>query len=211
MPLSRFDRTLPWSGALAGLAWVLYNSVSKTSTEDIPGGLSAQVINDNLLGNYISHGALIIMGISLLFFATIARNTLRSSEGREATYSSIVHAGWVVVAAAIAQMVAVGWAVVNGAADTDDQMAVTILGYLHWAGWAGLGIGLATAFIATGLGGLAGAALPKWFAIVSIVLGVLSALGNAGIPPGGLVTYLLLPVWLIAASAIFAKHQKAST
>lgn len=211
MALSKFDRILPWTGALAGLAWVAYASLSKTSTKDSPGGASTHVINDNLANNNAAQGALVLMGISLLFFATAARNLLRAGEAREATYSNIVYAGWIVVAAALAQMVAIGWALVNGAADADDQAAVTILGYLQNFSWAGLGIGLATAFIATGLGGLASAAVPKWFAIVSIVLGVLGALGNAGIPPGGLVTYLLLPVWLIVASIIFARRQKAAT
>ena len=211
MPLSKFDRILPWTGALAGLAWVAYAALSKTSTKDSPGGASTHVINDNLANNNAAQGALVLMGISLLFFATAARNLLRAGEAREATYSNIVYAGWIVVAAALAQMVAIGWALVNGAADADDQAAVTILGYLQSFSWAGLGIGLATAFIATGLGGLASAAVPKWFAIVSIVLGVLGALGNAGIPPGGLVTYLLLPVWLIVASIIFARRQRAAT
>ena len=34
------------------------------------------------------------------------------------------------------------------------------------------------------------------------------ALGNAGIPPGGLVTYLLLPFWLLTASVVIAKRQR---
>jgi hypothetical protein len=38
-----------------------------------------------------------------------------------------------------------------------------------------------------------------------VVCGVLGALGNAGIPPGGLVTYVLLPFWLIAASVVIAR------
>jgi hypothetical protein len=40
-------------------------------------------------------------------------------------------------------------------------------------------------------------------------MGVLSALGTAGIPPGGLVNYVLLPFWLIAAAIIVATRQKA--
>ena len=35
----------------------------------------------------------------------------------------------------------------------------------------------------------------------------MSALGNAGIPPGGLVNYVLLPFWLIAAATIVARRQ----
>ena len=55
--------------------------------------------------------------------------------------------------------------------------------------------------------GLANGVLPRWFAILTLVLGVLSALGTAGIPPGGLVNYLLLPLWLIAAAIILVRRQ----
>ena len=71
-----------------------------------------------------------------------------------------------------------------------------------------MGIGLAAAFLAMGLGGIRTAALPRWFAILTLVLGVLGALGNAGIPPGGLVTYVLLPFWLIGASIVVARSTK---
>ena len=46
--------------------------------------------------------------------------------------------------------------------------------------------------------------------MLTIVLGVLGALGDAGIPPGGLVNYLLLPFWLIAASVVVARSSQRS-
>ena len=55
------------------------------------------------------------------------------------------------------------------------------------------------------------AVLPRWFAITTTVMGVLVALGACSIPPGGLVNYLLLPFWLIAAAIIIARRQKAAT
>ena len=63
-----------------------------------------------------------------------------------------------------------------------------------------MGVGIAAAFIAIGLGGLRNAVLPKWFAVTTTVMGALALLGACSIPPGGLVNYLLLPFWLIAAA-----------
>ena len=122
------------------------------------------------------------MGIALLFFATAVRNLLRSGEAGEATYSSIAYGGWVVVVAGLSQMVMWNWGLINGAADAKDDAALQALSYVSYFGWAGMGIGLATAFIATGLGGVRNAALPKWFAILTSVLGVLGALGDCRHP-----------------------------
>ena len=116
-----------------------------------------------------------------------------------------------VTAAGLSQMVVWNWGLINGAAAASDDAALKSLSYVHFFGWAGMGIGLATAFIATGLGGLAGAVLPRWFAIATVACGVLGALGNAGIPPGGLVNYVLLPFWLIGASVIMARRQRLTT
>jgi hypothetical protein len=152
------------------------------------------------------------MGIALLFFAAAVRNLLRSGEAQEATYSSVAYGGWLVVVAGLSQMVTWSWGLVNGAADAHDDAALRSLSYVSFFGWAGMGIGLATAFIATGLGGLRTGVLPRWFGILTVVLGVLGALGDAGVPPGGLVSYVLFPFWLITASVVVARsHGSAAT
>lgn len=208
MLLTKFERLLPWSGAVAGLSWVGQDFLQQMYTRDNPGAASVATIHAHLGRNYAAVGCQVIMGIALLFFATAVRNLLRSGEPREATYSSIAYAGWVVVVAGLSQMVTWNWGLINGAADADDQAALHTLSYAGYFGWAGMGIGLATAFIAMGLGGARNAVLPKWFAILTITFGVLGALGNAGIPPGGLVTYLLLPFWLLAAAVIVARRYE---
>lgn len=210
MQLSAFEKFLPWSGAVAGLAWVSHDALNRMYTEDAPGRATTEVIEDHLALNYASIGGLVVMGIALLFFATAVRNLLRSGEAREATYSGVAYAGWVLVAAGLSQMVMWDWGMVNGAADAKDDVALQTVSYVAYFGWAGMGIGLAAALIATGLGGWRNAVLPTWFAVLTIVLGVLGALGNAGIPPGGLVNYVLLPVWLVAAAVIVARRQNAA-
>jgi hypothetical protein len=73
-----------------------------------------------------------------------------------------------------------------------------------------MGVGITTAFLAMGLAGVRSAVLPRWFAITTTVLGVLALLGACSIPPGGLVNYVLLPFWLIAASVLIARRQGAA-
>jgi hypothetical protein len=208
MPLTTFERLLPWSGAIAGLAWIGQDALQSMYTDDTPGGATTEAVKGALGLNFASQGCLVVMGIALLFFATAVRDLLRSGESREeATYSSVAYGGWVVVVAGLSQMVMWGWGLINGAADANDDRALRSLSYVAYFGWAAMGIGLATAFIATGLGGIRNAVLPKWFAILTLVLGVLGALGNAGVPPGGLVSYLLLPFWLIVTSFVIARNH----
>jgi hypothetical protein len=208
MPLSKFERSLPWSGVVAGLCWIGQATLTKTETKDSPGQSSTAVIHDNLVLNYAAVGCLVLMGIALLAFATANRNLLRSAEPEEATYSSVAYSAWIVVVAGLGQMVAWRWGMINGAADAEDDAALRVLSYVGYFGFAAMGIGIATAFLATGLGGRRNAVLPQWFAITTVVLGVLSALGAAGVPPGGLVNYLLLPFWLMTASVVIAKRER---
>jgi hypothetical protein len=208
MPLTRFEKSLPWSGVVAGVCWVGQDVLQHLYTKDVPGAARSDIIRDHLALNYAAVACQVVMGIALLFFATAVRNLLRSGEPREATYSSVAYAGWIVVVAGLSQMVMWSWGLINGAADTKDDAALHTLSYVSYFGWAGMGIGLATAFVATGLGGLRNAVLPRWFAILTVVCGVLGALGNAGIPPGGLVTYVVLPFWLVAAAIIIARRTR---
>ncbi|UAL31754.1 hypothetical protein K8W59_10150 [Nocardioides rotundus] len=207
MPRSKFERFLPWTGAIAGAAWIGQMFLFQTGDQDSPGTMTTAVIRDHLALNYAAIGCLVVMAIALVFFGTALRSHLRAGEARESTYSSIVSGGLLLVAAGLSQMVMWNWGLINGAADAKDDQALGILSFVGFFGFAGMGIGIATTLLGAGLAGLANAVLPRWFAILTLVLGVLSALGTAGIPPGGLVNYLLLPLWLIAAAIILARRQ----
>lgn len=209
MPLSTFEKLLPWSGAVAGIAWIAQDALARLYSTDEPGRGSVGKISDHLGLNVGSLSCLVVMGVALLFFATAIRNLLRSGEAREATYSSVAYAGWVTVSAALAQMAVWNKGLMAAAEDGNDA-ATQMLSYVQYFGWLGMGIGITTAFIAIGLGGMRSAVLPRWFAITTTVLGVLALLGACGVPPGGLVNYLVLPFWLIAAAIIVARRQKAA-
>ena len=207
MPRSKFERFLPWTGAIAGAAWIGQMFLFRTGDQDSPGSMTTAVIRDHLALNYAAIGCLVVMAIALVFFGTALRSHLRAGEARESTYSSIVSGGLLLVAAGLSQMVMWNWGLINGAADAKDDQALGILSFVGFFGFAGMGIGIATTLLGAGLAGLANGVLPRWFAILTLVLGVLSALGTAGIPPGGLVNYLLLPLWLIAAAIILVRRQ----
>lgn len=210
MTLSRFETFLPWTGAIAGLAWIGQGALFTVDAADHPGAATTTIIHDHLVRNYGAVACLVIMGIAVVFFAAAIRSQLRTGEDREPTYSNIAYGGLLLMAAGLSQMVMWSWALINGAADAHDDAALHILSFASYFGFAGMGIGIATTFLATGLAGLTNAVLPRWFAILTLVMGALSALGDAGIPPGGLVNYLLLPFWLIGAAAIVAKRQHAA-
>ena len=53
-----------------------------------------------------------------------------------------------------------------------------------------------------------GTSLALAHAYCMVVMSVLGALGNAGVPPGGLVNYLLMPLWLVAVSVIIVRHPR---
>ena len=206
MRLSTFERSLPWTGAIAGLAWIAQDALARVYSSDEPGRASVETINDHLGLNTGSLSCLVVMGVSLLFFATAVRNLLRSGEAREATYSSVAYGGWLTVSAALAQMAVWNKGLMSAAEDGNDA-ATHLLSYAQYFGWLGMGIGISAAFIAIGLGGVRNAVLPKWFANTTTVMGALALLGACGIPPGGLVNYLLLPFWLITAAIIIARRQ----
>ncbi len=208
MRVSRFDRVLPWTGVVAALAWFVQAGLFATDDAGKPGRASADVIQANLVANHAAIGCLVAMGVALVFFASALRAHLRSAETGPATYSAVAHGGLLLAAAGLSQMVVWGWGLVNGAADAGDDQALTVLSFVSFFGFAGMGIGLSATMLATGLAGLASPVLPRWFAVLSVVMGGLGGLGNAGVPPGGLVNYLLMPLWLIAVSVIIARHPR---
>lgn len=209
MSLSRFERLLPWTGALAGVAWVGQDQLKRTSENDEPGSASSSVINGDLWLNIASIGCVVVMGVALVFFATAVRNLLRAGEAREATYSSVAYGGWLLVVSGLSQMTVWGNGMLTAAYEKDDE-ALGTLDFVGYFGWAGMTIGLSAAFLAMGLGGMRNAVLPRWFSITTAVMGVLCGLGAAHIPPGGLVSYVLLPFWLVGASVIIARRQRSS-
>ena len=54
MPLSTFERFLPWRGVIAGVAWIGQDFLSAYQPSDAPGSGSVEVINDHVDMNIAS-------------------------------------------------------------------------------------------------------------------------------------------------------------
>ncbi len=202
MPLSTFEKLLPWTGALAGVLWGVQTLAAK-SPDDPADPKAVKVIGDTVAQNYVAGFALLVGALMLVFFAAAARKLLRSGEAGESTYSSVAHGGLLVAATGFGLLGVVQIALTNSA-KADDVAATATIGQLALIGWLPALAGLVAAFWGLGLGGLRNATLPKWFAIITVVLGVVGVLG-----PLAMVVYLLLPLWLIAASAVTASRSAA--
>lgn len=210
MPLTTFDRFLPWAGAVAGAAWIGQGTLGRFQSPDLPDGMSAEVINEHVPMNIGGLACLAVMAVAMIFFATAVRTLWRSGEAAEATYSSIAFGAWITVAAALGQTVAVDYGVL-AAAEENNQPAVQTLGYLWYFGWAGMADGVAAGSIAMGSGGIRSAMLPQVVGATHRAPGRPRPARRRQHRTRGLVNYLLLPFWLIAPAIIGAKPEKTTS
>ena len=79
------------------------------------------------------------------------------------------------------------------------------LGFLDQFSWLPFAAGAAAMLVASGLGGLRTAALPRWLAIPSIALGVLCL-----VPFGVIAAFFVLPLWLMATGLVLYRRQSPS-
>jgi hypothetical protein len=77
--------------------------------------------------------------------------------------------------------------------------ALSYLGIDSWLPWVAAS---AVFFLATGLGGLRNAVLPKWLAVATVVLGICCLLG-----PTGIAVWFATPVWLAVTGIALAQRQ----
>lgn len=199
---SKFEKFLPYTGVLAGVLFAIGGYLPEVS-EKAGDPKAVEIMNDNAVQNAIGAIASGLFCVAMLFFAAALRRALRSAEGGESTYSGVAYAGSILVAGSQA---AVAWLMFAGsdAADRNDEAAMNALSYLGTTAWLPWVAASAAMFLATGLGGLHNAVLPKWLAIVTVVLGIACLLG-----PTGIAVYLLTPFWLVATGIVLGRRQHA--
>jgi hypothetical protein len=137
------------------------------------------------------------------FVAGARRGAIRAGEAEESTYSSVAFAGGLMIATASALWSYTSLAALSAVTDGDAASVATMAHFtsLSWLPWL---IGSAVLFLSVGIGALRTAALPRWLAVVTIALGVLSLTGV-----GGIAVYLASPVWFVVTGIVL--HQRLST
>ena len=137
----------------------------------------------------------------LVFFGVALRTALRA---RRAVWTAdVAMLGFLVIALTIAGWVVSGRALWH-AVDQGEDTAIRTLNYIDTSNFLPLMTGMVCAMVGTGLAGYAAGALPRWLAVVSVVLGCLAPLGPLGFVPA-----LLLPVWVVVVAATVRLHRDA--
>lgn len=204
MQIDGFRRFLPYTGIICALAMIA--GIALTGTMPDESSSAAKFMDyygdDQTIG-FLSNFILAnLFAVFALFFVTELRATLRSGEAGESIYSTLAFAGGITLAIAISigGMIAVA---AFAAGDAGYEAATLALGLLAAYSFMPWMIGGAALFLATGIGGLKTATLPKWISWLSIVMGVLC------FTPGGIGVYLIQPIWFLAMSVVLIRRQSA--
>lgn len=202
---SRFERSLPIAGIVAGLCFAVFGALGG-SPPGVHAGIAKQVSwwhdHDSQVTVAAIAGALFL--VTMAFFAAGLRQALRSGEAEESTYSSVAYAGALLVGVAIASWSWVLMAASEAGHDNDGAVVHTFT-YLNDVGFLPWTAASAVMMLGAGFGGLRTAAFPKWLAIVSIVLGVGNLLG-----PAGIAVFFAMPLWLIATGVVLLRRRSPS-
>ena len=201
MSTNKFEKFLAIAGILAAVLFVV------SGFHGDPPGVTAGA--QERVKWYVDHKTQMTLSgftgayfaVLMAFFATGVRRILRSGEPGESTYSTASLAGGILVAGAGIFGAVLGLASVE-AADKGQAATVTTLAFVNDFGWLPLIAALAVFYLATGLGGLRTATLPKWLSIVTIVLGAACVLG-----PAGIAAFFATPVWLVVMAIVMLRRS----
>ncbi len=180
--------------AFAAFFVVAFASSSSGAEPDTPG---AEVIAEHAQSSstsFISGTALIFAAIVLIFFGGWLRQTLRSRAAGPDWLPDVVLAGAIVHAVTLTIFVS-GARSVQDAISTGDPVIAHTLNIADGNNFVTAMLGLACILIATGVSAYRSGALPRWLAIVSIILGAMAPLG-----PGGFAPFLTFPIWVVVVA-----------
>lgn len=200
----RFNTFLPVAGVLAAIAMGAGFALSGSDlAEDAPATeIVAKYVDNYTAGMIGSFVTVVLFSAFFLFFATSLRASLRSGEAGEATYSTLAISGAIGIALSIALDGALTTATFSAAHNgyEDAVVPMHLMASYLWIPWMA---SAAAFFVAVGLGGLRTRVLPKWFSIVTLVIGLFC------FSPLGIIGYMLQPIWLLICSVLLILAQRA--
>jgi hypothetical protein len=195
-------RLLPVTGVVAGLMWLLARVVTDalehgTTHDIITSGAAAQrTILDHQAVIVVEAISTFYLAAIIVVFAAVVRHALGDSISTSATFGSAV-----LLAAMLVLAGAVSYAEL-AAAHHHNTDALTTLGYLAAFSWAWKGLGLGFFAVTVGWTGRRTRSLPRWFTIVTFVLGGLAFAG-----PGYVLFWALAPVWFALVGLLLRRGQ----
>jgi hypothetical protein len=151
------------------------------------------------LGGY----AMVLAAAALIFFGAALRRALRR-EGADwladAAFAGIIVMGVTLVGFAVTTLA------MYDAVRTGNASVAQSINILDHSNFVPAMLGLCCTLLATGLCALRTGALPKWLAVLSVVLGIASPLG-----PAAFVPFALFPLWVVVTAAVTARRLGSAT
>lgn len=172
---------------------VLIASGGDRSPEDDPTKLIAGYTVSDLTIQLVTYGAMVAAAV-LVFYGAALRSVLAARTRHwtgDAAFIGFVTMAWTLAGFAVTALA------LHKAVGIGDTQVVQAINVLDTTNFPPAMIGLMCSFIGVGVTALKEAALPKWLAWASIIIGAMAPLG-----PGGFVPFMLFPLWLIVIAAM---------
>jgi hypothetical protein len=200
-PTPATDRFLPLSGVLAGLALAGGSAAtfSEPTLESSTPTAYLDWVSAHPTALTVSALCAALTTFFLLVFAAQLRASIRAGEAGESTWSTVASAGAIGVALSLGGMAVI--ALAQAGADASAGPALAHLSDAAWLPWAASSGAM---LLGTGIGALRTLALPRWLAVTTVVLGVLSITG-----PTGIAVFLVTPLWLVATGLVLSGRRSA--
>jgi hypothetical protein len=195
----RLERLSLLAAPLAIALWIVGLVITNSFSDKIPAHATDEQLLTWVQGNANSilfGGWLFMIGcLALIWFAAILRSRLAEAEGGAGTFSNLAFAG-AAVAAVFGMLTAAGD--ISSAINKDDVTA-TAVGTLHNSSdmfFVGAELSMILFFLGCAVVALRTRVLPKWWAIVAIVIAVVLVIG----PIGWAALIFAMPLWLLGTS-----------
>lgn len=164
---------------------------------DAPTDEVVRYFEDNASALRVSSFVAVVAAAALVLFGSQLRALLRRGPADwSAGLGAVVTAGTALYATGLAVFAVCGGALAD-ASDLGDETVLRALLVLDANSFFVLMTGMTVVLLASGLRTIRSGALPRWLAVVTIVLGVLAPAG-----PGGFVAFAAFPFWVVAVAVL---------